>query len=127
MAKKHLLLAFTNPVEGRDAEYNDWYDNVAYPTYKSLPGLVPLGRFKAAEVPDMFPFQMKNDFQYLSLYYFETDDPTAFMEKLKETFPKRPEYSFSPDIDQSRFFEPIFVALGDVNFAPIDRYENLKR
>jgi hypothetical protein len=124
---KHILLALTNPVDGRDAEYNDWYDSVAYPTYKSLPGLVPLGRFKAADVPHMFPFEMDNQFQYLSMYYFEADDAVAFMEKIKTTFADRPEYVFSSDIDQSRFFEPIFVAMGDVNFEPIDRYETLKR
>lgn len=124
---KHILLALTNPVEGRDAEYNDWYNNVAYPTYKSLPGLVPLGRFKAVDVPHMFPFEMDNQFQYLSMYYFEADDAVAFMERIKATFADRPEYVFSEDIDQSRFFEPIFVAMGDVNFEPIDRYEALKR
>ena len=124
---KHILLALTNPVEGRDAEYNDWYNSVAYPTYKSLPGLVPLGRFKAVDVPHMFPFEMNNQFQYLSMYYFEADDAVAFMATIKATFADRPECSFSPDIDQTRFFEPIYVAMGDVNFEPIDRYEALKR
>lgn len=124
---KHILLALTNPVEGRDSEYNDWYNTVAYPTYKSLPGLVPLGRFKAVDVPHMFPFEMDNQFQYLSMYYFEADDAVAFMENIKATFPDRPEYTFSSDIDQSKFFEPIYVALGDVNFEPIERYEALKR
>lgn len=124
--KKHLLLALTNPLPGRGAEYNRWYDEVAYPTYKSLPGLVPLGRFKAVDVPKMFPFEMENQFEYLSLYYFEADDPAQFMEKIKEAFAHRPEYGFSEDIDQSRFCEPIYVALGDVNFEPRDRYEALK-
>lgn len=127
MMAKHILLALTNPVEGRDSEYNDWYNTIAYPTYKSLPGLVPLGRFKAVDVPHMFPFEMDNQFQYLSMYYFEADDAVAFMENIKATFPDRPEYVFSSDIDQSKFFEPIYVALGDINFEPIDRYEALKR
>lgn len=124
---KHVLLAMTNPVPGKDAEYNDWYNNVAYPTYKSLPGLIPLGRFKAVDVPHMFPFEMDNQFQYLSMYYFETDDATAFMERIKATFAFRPEYQFSDHIDQSKFFEPIYVAMGDINFAPLERYEELKR
>jgi hypothetical protein len=125
--KKHLLLAMTNPIEGRDGEFNEWYDTVAYPTYKSLPGLVPLGRFKAAEVPDMFEFQMRNEFKYLSLYLFETDDVVAYMKKLEAAFAERPEYQFSPDIDQSKFFEPIFVAIDGVNFEPLTRYEEHKR
>lgn len=124
---KYLLLAMTNPLPGKDAEFNEWYDNIAYPTYKSLPGLVPLGRFKSVELPKMFPFQMDNQFEYLSLYFFESDDPAAFMAKLTETFPDRPEYSFSEAIDQNRFFEPVYVAMGDVNFEPIDRFESLKR
>lgn len=124
---KHILLALTNPVAGRDAEYNDWYNTVAYPTYKSLPGLVPLGRFKAVDVPHMFSFEMDNQFQYLSMYYFEADDAVAFMATIKATFADRPEYVFSDDIDQTKFFEPIYVAIGDVNFEPIDRYEALKR
>ena len=74
----------------------------------------------------MFPFELDNQFRYLSLYYFETEDPTAFMERIKDTFANRPQYEFSPDIDQTRFCEPIFVALGDVNFEPLDRYEQLK-
>jgi hypothetical protein len=71
--KKHLLVAMTNPVAGRDKEYNEWYDTVAIPA-----------------------------------------------------FARRPRYQFSSDIDTSRFFEPIFVALGDVNFAPLDRFDELK-
>ncbi len=124
---KHILLALTNPVEGKEEAFNTWYDTVAYPTYKSIPGLVPLGRFKAADVPHMFPFQKDNEYQYLSMYYFEADDPEAFLETVKETFPKRPEYAFSEDIDTSCFFEPVFTAISDVNFEPLDRFENLKR
>ena len=124
---KHILLAMTNALPGRDDAFNTWYDEIAYPTYKTLPGLVPLGRFKAVDLPKMFPFQMDNAFQYLSMYYFETDDLASFMAKLKAAYDDRPEYSFSEDIDQSKFFEPVFVAITDVNFEPIDRYENLKR
>lgn len=124
---KHLILAMTNPVSGMEDEYNEWYDNTAYPTYKSLPGLIPLGRFKAVDLPHMFPFERDNEFKYLSLYYFEADDPAAFMEEIKATFAHRPEYKFSEAIDQSAFFEPMYVAMNDVNFEPIDRYESHKR
>lgn len=124
---KHLLLALTNPVAGKDAEFNEWYDNIAYPTYKSLPGLVPLGRFKAADVPHMFPFQKNNEYKYLSLYYFESDDPAVFMAHLKGIFSDIPEYHFSENIDTGCFFEPIFTAMGDINFHVIDHFEDLKR
>jgi hypothetical protein len=28
---KHLMLVLTNPVEGKDAEYNEWYTNTHLP------------------------------------------------------------------------------------------------
>lgn len=123
---KHLLLAMTNPVEGADAGFNDWYDTVAVPTYRTLPGLVPLGRFKAVDAPHLFPFEMDNQFQYLSLYYFEADDVGEYLERIKAAFASRPDYQFSPLIDQTRFFEPIYVAISDLNFEPIDRFERFK-
>lgn len=123
---KYIILALTNPIDGKDAAFNSWYDTVAVPTYKSLPGLVPLGRFKACDVPHLYPFEMDNQFQYLSLYYFEADDPTVFLEELKAAFAHRPDYHFSEDVDQKLFFEPVFVAMGDVNFVPLDRYAELK-
>jgi hypothetical protein len=75
----------------------------------------------------MFPFQRNNEYKYLSIYYFEADDPAEFMDRIKATFADRPEYEFSPDIETSCFFEPIFTAITDVNFEPLDRFEGLKR
>ena len=124
--KKHVLLALTNPIEGKEKEYNEWYDTVAYSTYRTLPGLVPLGRFKLCDVPHMFPFEKDSEYEYLSLYYFEAEDPVKFMEDIKAAFAEKSDYHFSEDVDQSSFCEPIYVALGDVNFAPLDVYENLK-
>lgn len=125
--KPHIILALTNPVPGKEAEYNHWYDTIAMPTYKSLPGLIPLGRFKAVDVPHLYPFEMDNQFKYLSLYYFLADDPEVFMQTLKNAFANRPEYEFSPHVDTSVFCEPIFAALGDINFEPIEKFEALKR
>lgn len=123
---KHLMLTMTNPLPGMEAEYNRWYDGTAYPIYKSLPGLVPLGRFKAVDVPHMFPFQMDNQFEYLSIYYFETKDPVAFVERIRITLQNSEDYQFSDTIDKSRFFGPIYVSINDANFEPLDRYEALK-
>ena len=121
--KKHLLFAFTNPIEGKEAEYNHWYDTVAMPTYKSLPGLIPLGRFDLVDIKPMFDFDAGSQYKYASLYYFEADDAEAFMETLKAALATRTRYHFTDTIDQTKFFEPIFVARGDINFAPINRYE----
>jgi len=108
---KYMMFAFTNPIEGREAEYNDWYDNVALPVYRSLPGLKPLGRYKLAGLPKAFSFEMDDTWQYMSMYEFTTDDPKAFLEKTKEIVSSRTDYYFSDAIDKTRFYEPVFVAL----------------
>jgi hypothetical protein len=109
---KYLMLAFTNPVAGKDAEYNDWYDNVAMPVYRTLPGLKPLGRYRSAEIPKAFDFAMTSSWQYLSVYEFVTDGtPAAFLEKMKSIISNKEGYYFSEAIDKTSFFEPLFVSL----------------
>jgi hypothetical protein len=44
-----MLLALTNPVEGKDAEFRDWYWNTHIPEVMGLPGFVAVQRYR---VPD---------------------------------------------------------------------------
>jgi len=39
------LIVFTNPVEGRDDEYNDWYTNTHLPDVLKIPGITGAQRF----------------------------------------------------------------------------------
>jgi hypothetical protein len=69
-----VSIALTNPVEGREQEFNEWYDNQHVPDVLALPGCVSAQRFKLTGV------QMPNrpcPFQYLAVYEFETDDLEA--------------------------------------------------
>jgi hypothetical protein len=40
------LLVFTDPVEGREEEYNDWYDNQHVPDALTFPGFKSAQRFR---------------------------------------------------------------------------------
>jgi hypothetical protein len=40
------LLVYTNPTPGRDAEFNDWYDNTHLPQILTLPMVVAAQRFR---------------------------------------------------------------------------------
>jgi hypothetical protein len=40
-----ILLVLTNPVPGREAEFNDWYDNRHVPEVLAVPGFVSCTRF----------------------------------------------------------------------------------
>lgn len=46
MSQKATLIVFTGPAEGRENEYNDWYDNTHLPEFLALPGVVSGKRFK---------------------------------------------------------------------------------
>ena len=68
----HLFIAFSNPVPGREDEYNTWYDNVHVPEVNAIPGYISGQRFKlVANTTGEMPGQ------YLVIYEMETKDPIA--------------------------------------------------
>jgi hypothetical protein len=67
---RHTFVVFTNPVEGREDEYNDWYDNTHLSDVLKVDGIVAAQRFKLAE---MDPSQ-ESPHRYLALYEVESDD-----------------------------------------------------
>jgi len=108
---RYMMLALTNPVKGCEAEFNSWYDNVAIPAYRNIPGFTTLGRFRLVDLPKQWPFQMDSQWEYLALYSFETDDMAAFGAAAQAAMQGAKNYSFSDAIDTGAFFEPVFVAL----------------
>jgi hypothetical protein len=63
------MIALTKPVEGREDEYNDWYQNTHLPEVCALPGMVGAQRYKLAA-----PLQGYDERPYLAIYDIETDD-----------------------------------------------------
>jgi hypothetical protein len=71
---KPILIALTNPVAAaRDAEFNNWYDEVHARDILSLPGMLSISRYRAVEQirPDAGPPR----YRYLAVY--EMNDPNA--------------------------------------------------
>ncbi len=60
------LIVFTNAAEGRDEEFNDWYDNVHVPEILALGPFVSAQRYRVAE-EQVFP----QTHTYVALYEFE--------------------------------------------------------
>ncbi|MDH4146073.1 MAG: hypothetical protein OEY23_13005 [Acidimicrobiia bacterium] len=75
---KHVLLVFTDPVEGKEDEYNRWYNDVHLGEVLQTPGFVRAQRFKVA---DLMPGV--TDHTYVAIYELETDDPGAAMKALQ--------------------------------------------
>jgi hypothetical protein len=109
----YVVLALTNPVEGREEEYNKWYNEVAVPVYKTIRGFEHLGRFRLADVPKQFDFAADSKWKYLSLYRFSTENYDELVKNVEETIRNSENYYFSDGIDHNSFFEPVFVSMMD--------------
>ena len=48
MSHKYTLIVYTSPVEGREDDYNAWYDGTHLAEFSALPGVISGRRFKVA-------------------------------------------------------------------------------
>jgi hypothetical protein len=67
---RHTFVVFTNPVEGREDEFNDWYDNRHLPDVLAVQGFVAAQRFRLSETDPAQEFPHR----YLALYEVDTED-----------------------------------------------------
>lgn len=66
---RYTFLAFTNPKDGREDEFNEWYDHQHVPDVLGVPGFVSAQRFACTDA------QMGSvEHRYMTLYEIETDD-----------------------------------------------------
>ncbi|HVT68434.1 MAG TPA: hypothetical protein VHF26_11830 [Trebonia sp.] len=46
MSHEYTLIVYTSPADGREDDYNAWYDNVHLPEFSALPGVISGRRYK---------------------------------------------------------------------------------
>ena len=74
---KYVMVVQSKAKEGRDADYNDWYDSTHYADICAIPGVKSGRRFEATEVglgDPMLP--------YLAIFEVELDDPRTIMAEM---------------------------------------------
>jgi hypothetical protein len=75
----YRLLVLTNPVAGREEEYNQWYSEQHLGDVLRVPGFTGAQRFRLLESLDAsksFPWR------YVALYDIETDDLAGVLREL---------------------------------------------
>ena len=77
---RYTFVVFTNPVAGKEDQYNDWYNRHHIPDVLNIPGFVSGHRFKLADT--QFSRDEKHH-RYLALYEIETDDIAATLKELR--------------------------------------------
>jgi hypothetical protein len=106
--QRYLGVALTNPVEGKEAEFNEWYDNRHVLDMLALPGCVSAQRYRLADVQRVGRPQ---PFKYLALYEIETDDLAAMAAELAAR-------SGTPAMPWSDAVAPDLITLAFVPMAP---------
>ncbi|MCZ4314368.1 hypothetical protein O4H66_13230 [Comamonadaceae bacterium G21597-S1] len=69
--KKYLTIAMTNAAEGREADYNDWYENQHVFDVLAIPGVKSAQRFRMSDQS-----RQQLGYRYMALYEIETADIT---------------------------------------------------
>jgi len=62
------LLVYSNAREGRDEEFNEWYDRVHLPDLLSIPGVKSASRYRVRSRDGEVP-----EHRYLTIYELERD------------------------------------------------------
>lgn len=79
---KYALLVHTNAAQGRDDEFNEWYDNVHLGEVLEVEGFTAAQRFALQD-----PNAPADARRYLAIYEMETDDPQATLAALGAAAP----------------------------------------
>ena len=81
---KGLLLVFSQPVSAdREAEYNNWYDNVHLHDLVAVEGVVSASRYQVSDT-QLVPEAAPDGPPYLAIYEIEADDPAAVLAAIRE-------------------------------------------
>jgi hypothetical protein len=77
VTERGLLFVLANAVEGKEAEFNDWYDNVHVPDMLSVPGILTCTRARFSDV-EFLPGSRVEDYRYVTIYDVEAGDDEGF-------------------------------------------------
>lgn len=73
----YRFIIFTTAADGRDAEFNQWYDEVHLADVLAIPGFTSAERAIVESGDRMGP-----ETRYAAIYELDTDDPAQVLEEL---------------------------------------------
>jgi hypothetical protein len=105
---RYKLVVMSRPNEGREAEYNDWYQNFHLQQMVALPGFVSAQRFRFSR-----SLGERNTFPYLAIYEIDTDDIDAVVRVIEQSS-GTDALVVSDVIDTASAYAAIYEACGEV-------------
>ncbi len=76
--RKFTYVVLTDPVPGKEDEYNQWYDQQHLPDVLAIDGIESAQRYRLVDGQKGVPHR------YLALYHLDTDDPEKVLAQLSE-------------------------------------------
>src|SRR6267378_3586006 len=101
----YKLIVLSRPIEGMEAEYNDWYDNRHLSDVLAVPGFVSAERCGPAPVERFM--DTTGSGQYLAIYTIESENVEQALADLKGRS-NGPQMPLSPALDRGAFKTFIF-------------------
>lgn len=111
-----MVLTFSDPVSGREAEYDDWYQNVHLPQVCRLPGIRSAQRFRLVESDEAGATGPRN----VAVYELDGDPQQVFDAMVAQA--RSGALDRSTAIDQST----VTVTLWLVHGAPVTGEDHAK-
>lgn len=105
---RYKLVVMSRPTEGREDEYNDWYQNFHLQQMVALPGFVSAQRFRFSR-----DLGERTTFPYMALYEIDTDDIDAVVRAI-ESSSGTEALMVSGAIDTASAYVAIYEEFGEV-------------
>lgn len=107
---KYTFIVMTNSTAGKEAEFNEWYNQQHIPDVLNVPGFVCAQRFCLADT--QMRGEASNAYKYLALYEIETDDLAGVLKDLRSRA-GTPEIVMSDTLDTKNVGSFIFTPIGE--------------
>ena len=104
----YKMVVMSNPVAGREDEYNDWYQNIHLGELVALEGFQSARRFRLAR-----SLVEGEAYPYLAIYEIETGDLDAVLQNLI-TVAESDQLTMSDAIDTARTRAVVYEEFGEV-------------
>jgi hypothetical protein len=103
-----LWVVFTRPVDGREAEFDKWYDEVHLPDVVSVPGVRAAQRYTLG--PERRDQSLQPEFRHLAVYEVDGDPEVVFPEITRRI--AAGEMVLSEALDRPRTWQSVWHAHG---------------
>jgi hypothetical protein len=84
MGDRLFYMVYSNPLEGREDEFNEWYDTVHLPEVLAVPGMISAQRAKLKETKVGHEGGMAPEFHRFCVVYEMDGDPDEVMGLIRE-------------------------------------------